>query len=80
MMTQGLKPWIKVYMRIAKIQMALKTFCQVVSCADTHSRRVICCLSIKYLAYVVVTFYSREKAVKIKNITAPFPFRQIGVT
>lgn len=51
-------------MRIAKIQMALKTFCQVVSCADTHSRRVICCLSIKHLAYVVVTFYSREKAVK----------------
>ena len=61
MMTQGLKPWIKVYMRIAKIQMALKTFCQVVSCAHTHSGRVICCLSIKHLAYVVVTFTIKKK-------------------
>ena len=74
MMTQGLKPWIKVYMRIAKIHMALKTFCQVVSCADTHSRRVICCLSIKHLAYVVVTFYSREKAVKNQEHYSPFSF------
>lgn len=35
---------------------------------------VNCCLSIKHLAYVVVTFYSREKAVKNQEHYSPFSF------